>query len=244
MTAARLKAAIVTREYPPEVYGGAGVHVAELVKALRRDVEVQVRAFGAPRSEADVTSYPVPAELAVANASLQTLGTDLAIAQDVVGADLVQEVEELMRTESVGLDDAAPVGIERRGALVARTDAVAPVIFVGEAAAGPAHVRHLDGLESRDHVIADAAGVGDFRIRPDPHAFVHAAAEMLGELTEEMAIDFRAGFRDVDGQAYGVVRGLGAEARRGDSERGQRAEHGARYVFHDHSPSVRNAGQR
>ena len=25
---------IVTKEYPPEIYGGAGVHVAELVKAL------------------------------------------------------------------------------------------------------------------------------------------------------------------------------------------------------------------
>ncbi len=80
---------LVTKEYPPEVYGGAGVHVTELVKALRRDLEVRVRAFGAPRSEADVASYPVPIELAGANASLQTLGTDLAIAQDVAGADLV-----------------------------------------------------------------------------------------------------------------------------------------------------------
>jgi len=80
---------LVTKEYPPEIYGGAGVHVAELVKALRQHIEVQVRAFGAPRAEPDVASYAVPAELAAANASLQTLGTDLAIAQDVAGADLV-----------------------------------------------------------------------------------------------------------------------------------------------------------
>lgn len=80
---------VVTREYPPEVYGGAGVHVAELVKALRASIEVQVRAFGARRDEADVTAYGTPAELAGANAALATLGTDLVIANDVAGADLV-----------------------------------------------------------------------------------------------------------------------------------------------------------
>ncbi len=80
---------LVTKEYPPEIYGGAGVHVTELVKALRRDIEVQVRAFGAPRTEGDVTAYPVPAELRSANASLQTVGTDVEIANDIAGADLV-----------------------------------------------------------------------------------------------------------------------------------------------------------
>jgi starch synthase len=80
---------LVTREYPPEIYGGAGVHVTELVKALRAHLEVQVRAFGRPRDEADVTSYGVPPELASVNASLSTLGVDLLMAQDVGGADLV-----------------------------------------------------------------------------------------------------------------------------------------------------------
>jgi len=79
----------VTREYPPEVYGGAGVHVAELIRALRRDLEVVVHAFGAERSEAGTRSYPVPAELGSANPALQTLGVDLAIASDLAGADLV-----------------------------------------------------------------------------------------------------------------------------------------------------------
>jgi alpha-maltose-1-phosphate synthase len=40
---------LLTREYPPEVYGGAGVHAAELVRALRRDIDVRVRCFGAAR---------------------------------------------------------------------------------------------------------------------------------------------------------------------------------------------------
>ncbi|MCM3502002.1 glycogen synthase [Microbacterium sp. P26] len=81
---------IVTKEYPPEIYGGAGVHATELVKALRAEgTEVQVRAFGAVRDEADVTSYGVPAELASANGAIQTLGTDLEIVSDIAGADVV-----------------------------------------------------------------------------------------------------------------------------------------------------------
>jgi starch synthase len=80
---------VITKEYPPEIYGGAGVHVTELVKALRRDIDVVVRAFGKPRDEADTYSYGVPQELASANGALQTLGVDLQIAQDVAGADVV-----------------------------------------------------------------------------------------------------------------------------------------------------------
>jgi starch synthase len=80
---------LLTREYPPEVYGGAGVHVAELVSALRRELDVVVRCFGLPRPEENVFPYLVPAELVGANPSLATLGVDLQMAQDVVGADLV-----------------------------------------------------------------------------------------------------------------------------------------------------------
>jgi starch synthase len=80
---------IVTKEYPPEVYGGAGVHVTELVTALRERIDVQVRAFGADRDESGTTSYDVPAALSGANAAIQTLGTDLEIVGDVAGADVV-----------------------------------------------------------------------------------------------------------------------------------------------------------
>lgn len=80
---------MITKEYPPEIYGGAGVHVAELVAALRGSVDVQVRAFGAERSETGTHSYRTPAELVGANAALQTLGTDLVMVADVAGADVV-----------------------------------------------------------------------------------------------------------------------------------------------------------
>jgi len=80
---------MITKEYPPEVYGGAGVHVAELVAALREHVDVRVRAFGSPREEADTFAYRTPSELAGANAALQTLGTDLEIVSAISDADLV-----------------------------------------------------------------------------------------------------------------------------------------------------------
>lgn len=84
---------IVTKEFPPEIYGGAGVHVAELSRVLAQHVDLQVRAFGAPREPgyhgATVTSYSVPEDLGSANAAIQTLGVDLRIVPDIAGADLV-----------------------------------------------------------------------------------------------------------------------------------------------------------
>ncbi|MGY5764537.1 glycogen synthase [Brachybacterium sp. DNPG3] len=80
---------LLTKEYPPEIYGGAGVHVAELTRVLRPHIDVQVRAFGADRDEEGTFSYRTPAELEGANAALATLGTDLLIAQDCAGADLI-----------------------------------------------------------------------------------------------------------------------------------------------------------
>lgn len=80
---------LLTKEYPPEIYGGAGVHVAELVRALRKQDEIQVRCFGAERDETDVTNYVVPLELRDANPALQTIGVNLLMANDTVGADVV-----------------------------------------------------------------------------------------------------------------------------------------------------------
>ncbi|MDF2847010.1 MAG: glgA [Oerskovia sp.] len=85
----RVRVDLLTREYPPYVYGGAGVHVAELSRVLRERIEVRVRAFDGPRAEEGVTGYSVPGSLASANAVLGTFGVDLAMADDVAGADLV-----------------------------------------------------------------------------------------------------------------------------------------------------------
>lgn len=70
-----MRVAMMTREYPPEVYGGAGVHVTELVAQLRHLCEVDVHCMGAPRDGA-IVAQPDPA-LHGANAVLSTLSADL-----------------------------------------------------------------------------------------------------------------------------------------------------------------------
>ena len=51
------KVAVLTREYPPEVYGGAGTHVEYLVRELRGLLTVTVHCWGSPRVEPGVESY-------------------------------------------------------------------------------------------------------------------------------------------------------------------------------------------
>ncbi|GHJ09132.1 glycogen synthase [Micromonospora humidisoli] len=86
---APLRVDLLTREYPPEVYGGAGVHVEYLARELRRLADVRVHCFGAARDEPGVTAYPEPADLGGANAALRTMGVDLAMAAGCAGTDVV-----------------------------------------------------------------------------------------------------------------------------------------------------------
>ncbi len=53
-----MKVTVMSLEYPPNVYGGVGVHVENLVKHLRRFVEVEVRTLKAGRVN-DVKEYPI-----------------------------------------------------------------------------------------------------------------------------------------------------------------------------------------
>ena len=80
---------VISKEYPPTIYGGAGVHVSELVRVLRAHIEVKVRTFGENRNESDTFSYPLPASFEQSNPALQTLAVDLAMVPDIAGADLV-----------------------------------------------------------------------------------------------------------------------------------------------------------
>ena len=84
------KIGIVTKEWPPAVYGGAGVHVVQLTEALRKlaGVEVDVHCFGGPRSDGAI-GYETPAEFSDANPALQAIATDLAIANNLGGVDVI-----------------------------------------------------------------------------------------------------------------------------------------------------------
>ncbi|MDD5350739.1 MAG: glycogen synthase [Chthoniobacteraceae bacterium] len=48
-----MKALLLTNEYPPNVYGGAGVHVDYLSRELARLMDIEVRAFGTQDTAAD-----------------------------------------------------------------------------------------------------------------------------------------------------------------------------------------------
>ncbi len=78
---------MMTKEYPPEIYGGAGVHVTELSAQLKLLCDVDIHCMGAPRDTAQVHD-PDPA-LAGANAALTTLSAELRMANAAAGADVV-----------------------------------------------------------------------------------------------------------------------------------------------------------
>ena len=88
-----MRVALVTREYPPEVYGGAGVHIEYLAAALAKQIEAQVHCFGAPRPDPLVAATYGPWEQLTGGApyrsALATISTDLAIVAGVEGSDLV-----------------------------------------------------------------------------------------------------------------------------------------------------------
>ncbi|MFF8592779.1 glycogen synthase [Streptomyces sp. NPDC015220] len=85
----RIRVDLLTREFPPEVYGGAGVHVAELAGELRALVDLRVRCFGSPRDAPGVSAYAEPDPPGEGNPALRTLGVNVAMAADCAGADLI-----------------------------------------------------------------------------------------------------------------------------------------------------------
>jgi starch synthase len=88
MSATRI--GLVTKEWPPAVYGGAGVHVVQLSQALRNisGIEVEVHCFGGARSDG-AFGYDTPVEFADANPAIQAIATDLAIAQNLSRVDVI-----------------------------------------------------------------------------------------------------------------------------------------------------------
>ncbi len=83
----KLKVALLTREYPPEVYGGAGVHVTYLARELAPLVDLTVHCQGADRP--DAVAHRPWEHLADANQALRVISTDLSMAAAVGSAELV-----------------------------------------------------------------------------------------------------------------------------------------------------------
>ena len=82
----QLSISLLTREYPPSIYGGAGVHVGQLVPQLRKLIDVDVQCMGEPREGATAHQENYPAG---ANAALRVFGADLSMVAAIAEVDLV-----------------------------------------------------------------------------------------------------------------------------------------------------------
>ena len=81
---------LVTKEWPPQVYGGAGVHAVQLTEALRElaGVSVDVHCFGGVRDDG-AFGYSTPASFADANPAVQAIATDLEIANNLQDVNVI-----------------------------------------------------------------------------------------------------------------------------------------------------------
>ncbi|MGH2446529.1 MAG: glycogen synthase [Candidatus Limnocylindria bacterium] len=190
-----MRALILTNEFPPEIYGGAGVHVDELTRHLRSLVEVDVRTFGSAAEEAPgwrVQGYPAAHDLSGADERLRpmlaAMSRDLAMVADPVTADIVHahtwyvHLAGLLVQRAYGipfaltlhsLEPLRPWKREQLGggydvsSWVERTavESADAVVAVSQGTREDV-LRHFDVREERVHVIHN--GIDPDFYRPDP----------------------------------------------------------------------------
>jgi starch synthase len=183
----RVRIGIVTREWPPDVYGGAGVHIEHLVAALRSlpgGPEIDVHCFGEPRP--DATAHAVPPGLREANGALQAVGVDVEIAASLGGADLLHT--HTWYANGAGL----------LGALVH----------------GVPHVVTAHSLEPRRPWKADQLG-GGYRLSSWVERTAYLAADAVIAVSHGMRSDVLDAYPELDPAKVHVVgNGVDAEAYR------------------------------
>ena len=182
-----MRIGIVTREWPPDVYGGAGVHIEHLVAALRSlpgGPEIDVHCFGEPRG--DATAHAVPPGLREANGALQAIGVDVEIAAALGGADLLHT--HTWYANGAGL----------LGALVH----------------GVPHVVTAHSLEPRRPWKADQLG-GGYRLSSWVERAAYLAADAVVAVSHGMRSDVLDAYPELDPARVHVVgNGVDAEAYR------------------------------
>ena len=171
-TGAAARIALLTREYPPDVYGGAGVHVEYLSRELAKRVGVEVRCFGADRpSSADgppVRAFEPWERLAGLGGVLEVMSVDLAMLQGLEGATLVHS--HTWYTNLAGHLAKLAYDIPH----VATTHSLEPLRPWKAEQLGPggyalSRFCELTGLESADAVIAVSAAMREDVLACYPH---------------------------------------------------------------------------
>ena len=190
-----MRIGIVTREWPPDVYGGAGVHVEHLVAAMRSlpsaaagadngGLTVDVHCFGGPRP--DARAHPVPPNLQGANGALQAVGVDVEIAAALGEVDLVHS--HTWYANTAGL--------------------------LSSLVHGTPHVVTAHSLEPRRPWKADQLG-GGYRLSSWVERTAYLAADAVIAVSHGMRADVLDAYPDLDPARVHVVgNGVDAEAYR------------------------------
>ena len=184
---------VVTREWPPDVYGGAGVHVEHLVAALRgldAGPEIDVHCFGGPRSPgspgSDATGYAVPTGLQSANGALQAVGVDVEVAAALAGVDLVHSHTWYANTAGI----------------------------LAQLVHGSAHVVTAHSLEPRRPWKADQLG-GGYRLSSWVERTAYLAADAVIAVSRGMRTDVLEVYPELDpAKVFVVGNGVDAQAYR------------------------------
>nr|WP_308800990.1 glycogen synthase [Streptomyces polyasparticus] len=191
-----MKVGLLSREYPPDVYGGAGVHVEFLARELRALADVRVHCWaGGAGAEPGVMRHAADTALVEANDALRTFSVDLSMAASVADRDLVHShtwyanlaghlakllygIPHVMTSHS--LEPLRPWKAEQLGGGYALSCwAERTAIEAADAVIAVSHGMRTDILESypdidpaRVHVIHNGIDTQLYRPDPDPDALL------------------------------------------------------------------------
>jgi alpha-maltose-1-phosphate synthase len=184
-----MRVGLLTREYPPDVYGGAGVHVDFLARHLRRLVDLDVYCMGDDRPGATAFAERDP-RFPTANSALQILSTDLAMAAACQGSDLVHS--HTWYANMAGHVSALLYGIP--------------------------HVVSAHSLEPQRPWKAEQLG-GGYRLSSWAERTAYEAAAAVIAVSEGMARDITGAYPAVDpGRVHVIYNGIDAEFYRYDPD--------------------------
>lgn len=182
------RAVLLTREYPPEVYGGAGVHVEYLARALARLIPIEVRCFGAPRGGDGPWPTGVRPQVRAYRPSIELDGAPYAPALEAISVGL---------SMAAGLDAASLVHSHTWYANMAGH--LAKLIY------GIPHVVTTHSLEPLRPWKAEQLGAGGYALSGFCERTALQGADAVIAVSAAMRKDILACYPEVDPERVKVI---------------------------------------
>jgi len=201
-----MRVVILTREYPPEVYGGAGVHVEYLSKELARLTSVEVRCFGVGTESPDGTL------------TVRAYGAWEALAGSAPGLSALQ---------TMSVDLAMAVGLERASLVHSHTWYTNLAGHVAKLLYDVPHVMTCHSLEPLRPWKAEQLGAGGYALSRLCERIAIEAADAVVAVSNQMRGDILTCYPQIDGERVAVIRnGIDAQEYRPDSATDVLESHG------------------